>query len=178
MLDALLVQAEVRLRLWDSAGSGENLALKGTATASSGEQDLDRLAAGNVNDGLLGTRWASDYSDDEWVQVEPAAPPKVAAVTLAWEGACATEYAVETSPDGVTWRTGATRRPEACGNERRPARPRRGRAVRPDARCAPEDGLGLLPLRAGRPRNTRPLTDGSPRTPSPSAPGGYAGGVA
>ncbi|WP_425597464.1 beta-N-acetylglucosaminidase domain-containing protein [Streptomyces tendae] len=117
VLDAFLVQAEVRLRLWDSAGGGENLALKGTATASSVEQDLDRLAAGNVNDGLLGTRWASGYSDDEWVQVELAAPAKVAAVTLAWEGACATEYAVETSPDGMTWRTGATRRPEACGND-------------------------------------------------------------
>ncbi|MDA4891690.1 beta-N-acetylglucosaminidase domain-containing protein [Streptomyces sp. MS2A] len=117
VLDAFLVQAELRLRLWDSAGGGENLALAGTASASSVEQDLDRLAARYVNDGELGTRWASGYSDDEWVQVQLAAPAEVAAVTLAWEGACAAEYAVQTSPDGVTWRTVSTRRPEACGND-------------------------------------------------------------
>ncbi|GAA2586366.1 beta-N-acetylglucosaminidase domain-containing protein [Streptomyces lienomycini] len=117
VLDAFLVRAELRLRLWDSAGGGENLALKGTASASSVEQDLDRLAARYVNDGEPGTRWASGYSDEEWVQVELAAPAKVAAVTLAWEGACATEYAVQTSPDGVTWRTVSTRRPDACGND-------------------------------------------------------------
>ncbi|MCQ4198698.1 beta-N-acetylglucosaminidase domain-containing protein [Streptomyces sp. NPDC058783] len=117
VLDTFLVRAELRLRLWDSAGGGENLALAGTASASSVEQDLDRLAARYVNDGLPGTRWASGYSDDEWVQVELAAPAEVAAVTLAWEGACATEYAVQTSADGVTWRTVSTQRPDACGND-------------------------------------------------------------
>ncbi|MFA3875677.1 beta-N-acetylglucosaminidase domain-containing protein [Streptomyces sp. MMCC 100] len=65
VLDTFLVQAELRLRLWDSAGGGENLALKGTSSASSVEQNLDRLAARNVNDGQLETRWASGYSDDE-----------------------------------------------------------------------------------------------------------------
>ncbi|MFA3875676.1 discoidin domain-containing protein [Streptomyces sp. MMCC 100] len=51
------------------------------------------------------------------MQVELAAPAKVAAVTLAWEGACATEYALQTSPDGVTWRTVSTQRPDTCGND-------------------------------------------------------------
>ena len=117
VLDTFLVQAGVRLQLWDSAGGGENLALKGTASASSVEQDLDRLAPGHVNDGLMGTRWASGYSDDEWVQIELAAPAEVAAVTLAWEGACAAEYAVQTSPDGKEWKTASTQRPDACGND-------------------------------------------------------------
>ncbi|MFG2591068.1 beta-N-acetylglucosaminidase domain-containing protein [Streptomyces sp. NPDC048438] len=117
VLDTFLVQAGVRLQLWDSAGGGENLALKGTASASSVEQDLDRLAPGHVNDGLMGTRWASGYSDDEWVQIELAAPAEVAAVTLAWEGACAAEYAVRTSPDGKEWKTASTQRPDACGND-------------------------------------------------------------
>jgi hyaluronoglucosaminidase len=117
VLDAFLLQADVRLRLWDSAGGGENLALKGTASASSVEQNLDRLAARYVNDGRTDTRWASGYADDAWVQVELATPAKVAAVTLAWEGACATEYAVQTSPDGVTWRTASTQRPDDCGSD-------------------------------------------------------------
>ncbi|MFE0802192.1 discoidin domain-containing protein [Streptomyces sp. NPDC058812] len=117
VLDTFLVQADVRLRLWDSAGGGENLALKGTASASSVEQDLDRLAPRYVNDGLTGTRWASGYSDDEWAQIELAAPTKVAAVTLDWENACAAEYAVQTSQDGAEWRTVSTQRPADCGND-------------------------------------------------------------
>ncbi|MEJ1199925.1 MULTISPECIES: beta-N-acetylglucosaminidase domain-containing protein [unclassified Streptomyces] len=117
VLDTFLVQADVRLQLWDSAGGGENLALTGTASASSVEQDLDRLAPRYVNDGLVGTRWASGYSDDEWVRIELAAPTKVAAVTLAWENACATEYAVQTSQDGAEWTTVSTQRPDDCGND-------------------------------------------------------------
>lgn len=117
VLDAFLTQAELRLRLWDSAGGARNLALEGTASAASVEQGLDRLAARHVNDGRLDTRWASGYADDAWVQIELAEPAEVAAVTLAWESACATEYAVQTSVDGVTWRTGSTRRPESCGTD-------------------------------------------------------------
>lgn len=117
VLDAFLTQAELRLRLWDSTGGARNLAPEGTASASSVEQDLDRLAARYVNDGRPDTRWASGYADDAWVQIELAAPTKVAAVTVAWESACATEYAVQTSVDGTTWRTGSTQRPESCGND-------------------------------------------------------------
>ncbi|MFI6937688.1 beta-N-acetylglucosaminidase domain-containing protein [Streptomyces sp. NPDC050418] len=117
VLDAFLVQADVMLDLWDSVGGGENLALTGKASASSVEGDLDRLAARFVNDGSLGTRWASGYSDDAWVQIELAAPTKVVAVTLAWESACASQYRIETSEDGVHWTTAATRTPTACGND-------------------------------------------------------------
>lgn len=117
VLDSFLVQADVRLQLWDASGGGENLALKGTASASSVEQNLDRLAPRHVNDGLTGTRWASGYADDEWVQIQLAAPAKVAAVTLAWENACATEYTVQTSQDGANWKTVSTQRPDSCGND-------------------------------------------------------------
>ncbi|MGC9496352.1 discoidin domain-containing protein [Streptomyces sp. WG7] len=85
------------------------------------EQDLDRPAPRHVNDGRMGTRWASDYSDDEWVRIELAAPAKVVAVTVARESACATEYAVQTSPDCVNWKTVSTQRPDNWQG-RRPAR--------------------------------------------------------
>jgi hyaluronoglucosaminidase len=117
VLDAFLVQTDTMLELWDSAGGAENLAVQGTATASSVEQDLDRLKAANVNDGSYATRWASGYADDSWVQVKLAAPAKVAAVTLAWESACAAEYRVETSTDGVHWTTAATRTPATCATD-------------------------------------------------------------
>ncbi|MET9730103.1 beta-N-acetylglucosaminidase domain-containing protein [Streptomyces sp. NPDC006458] len=117
VLDVFLVQADVRLQLWDIAGGGQNLALNGTASASSVEQNLDRLAARHVNDGLMGTRWASGYADDSWVQIRLAAPAKVAAVTLAWEGACAAEYTIQTSVDGTEWTTVSTQKPDGCGND-------------------------------------------------------------
>ncbi|WP_328727011.1 beta-N-acetylglucosaminidase domain-containing protein [Streptomyces sp. NBC_00259] len=117
VLDTFLAQADVRISLWDVAGGGHNLALAGTATASGVEQDLDRFTAAKVNDGDPGSRWASGYSDDSWVQIELAAPARVAAVTLAWESACASEYAVQTSTDGTAWTTVATERPESCGND-------------------------------------------------------------
>ncbi|MFF4148050.1 beta-N-acetylglucosaminidase domain-containing protein [Streptomyces sp. NPDC001698] len=117
VVDVFLTRADVRLQLWDVSSGGKNLALDGTATASSVEQGLDRLAARYVNDGLMDTRWASGYSDDEWVQVKLATPAKVAAVSLAWENACAAEYRIQTSVDGTNWTTVSTQRPDTCGND-------------------------------------------------------------
>ena len=104
VLDRYLFEAGLTLDLWE-VGDVENLAPTGTATASSVEQDLDRLAAHHVNDGDASTRWASGYSDDEWVQVELPEPAQVRAVTVNWEAACATAYRVQTSVDGATWTT-------------------------------------------------------------------------
>ncbi|MEV0808353.1 beta-N-acetylglucosaminidase domain-containing protein [Micromonospora sp. NPDC050200] len=104
VLDTFLFEAKLTLELW-GIGDVENLALSGTATASSVEQNLDRLAPRFVNDGDNATRWASGYSDTEWVQVELAGPSVIGAVTVNWESACATAYRIQTSTDGVTWRT-------------------------------------------------------------------------
>ncbi|SMF22242.1 hexosaminidase [Cellulosimicrobium cellulans J34] len=81
----------------------ENLALAGTASASSTEQNLDWLAPRFVNDGDASTRWSSSYDDANWVQVELAEPSPVDHVTISWPGACAADYVVQTSTDGTTW---------------------------------------------------------------------------
>ncbi|MGS2619412.1 beta-N-acetylglucosaminidase domain-containing protein [Micromonospora sp. LZ34] len=104
VLDTFLFETNLALELWE-IGDVENLALSGTATASSIEQNLDRLAPRFVNDGDNSTRWASGYSDNEWVQVELAEPSVIAAVTVNWEAACATAYQIQTSIDGVNWQT-------------------------------------------------------------------------
>jgi len=104
VLDRFLFEAGLTLDLWE-AGDVENLAPSGTATASSVELNLDRLAARHVNDDDQGTRWASGYSDDEWVQVELPEPAQVRAVTVSWESACAAAYRMQTSVDGSTWTT-------------------------------------------------------------------------
>jgi hexosaminidase len=91
-----------------------NLALDGTASASSVELDRDSFAASQVNDGDTGTRWSSKYADDNWVQVELAAEAKIDHVTLTWPNACARDFALQTSTDGVTWTTVTRSQRDTC----------------------------------------------------------------
>ncbi|WP_436498618.1 family 20 glycosylhydrolase [Actinokineospora sp. HUAS TT18] len=111
-------RAFAAVRTVEAAPPGsQHLSLNATATASSVELNLDRLAARNVNDGDLGTRWASGYTDAEWVQVKLAQPAKVSSVKLFWEPACATRYKIQVSTDGTTWRDAATVDQSNCAVE-------------------------------------------------------------
>ncbi|SDT13701.1 family 20 glycosylhydrolase [Jiangella sp. DSM 45060] len=86
-----------------AAAAPVNLALAGTATASSVELDRADFAAAHVNDDDPSTRWSSKYQDDHWVQVELAEPSAVDHVVLEWPNACARDFVLQTSGDGVTW---------------------------------------------------------------------------
>jgi hypothetical protein len=84
--------------------SGANLALTATVTASSSESDTwaPRYAA----DGdASGSRWASGWSEPQWIKVDLRENRQLTAVTLAWEHAYAVAYRVEVSTDGATWRS-------------------------------------------------------------------------
>ncbi|NUT47449.1 MAG: penicillin acylase family protein [Saccharothrix sp.] len=85
-----------------------NLAAGATATASSYERGWYHSPPSNAVDGEPGTRWASDWSDDQWVQVDLGAPRAVGRVVLSWEAAYARAYRIELSTDGSTWRTAYT----------------------------------------------------------------------
>ncbi len=87
--------------------AGTNLALQGTATASSfqptgpnGPQPPSAAVDGN-----LATRWASEWTDDQWLTVDFGTPTTFDHVRLAWESAYASAYDIQTSDDGTTWRT-------------------------------------------------------------------------
>ncbi|MGC5052026.1 penicillin acylase family protein [Micromonospora sp. DT48] len=60
--------------------------------------------AGRAVDGDLGTRWASSWSDNQWLRVDLGSVRQVGRVVLAWEAAYARSYRVEVSTDGATWR--------------------------------------------------------------------------
>ncbi|OEV00799.1 hypothetical protein AN217_26720 [Streptomyces qinglanensis] len=86
---------------------GTNAALNAPATASSEQQgggDCPCTAAGAV-DGDLTTRWASDWSDPQWLSVDLGTRTAFRHVQLVWETSYATEYTVQTSDDGRNWRT-------------------------------------------------------------------------
>ncbi|MFJ1654386.1 discoidin domain-containing protein [Streptomyces sp. NPDC088337] len=86
---------------------GTNVALRKTATASSFQPsggDCPCTAA-NAVDGRADTRWASDWSDPQWIQVDLGAPTTFRHIQLVWETAYAKAYAIQTSNDGQNWQT-------------------------------------------------------------------------
>ena len=80
-----------------------NLALTGTATASSVEPALPGNTAALAIDGKTDTRWSSAYTDATWIQVELAAAGPIDHVKLTWPNAAAREYKLQTSLDGQEW---------------------------------------------------------------------------
>ncbi|WP_299537155.1 discoidin domain-containing protein [uncultured Streptomyces sp.] len=88
--------------------SGVNLGRGKPATASSWQQDSTGgcpCPAGNAVDGSATSRWASAWSDPQWLSVDLGAPTAVRHVQLDWEAAYGKAYAVQLSDDGQNWRT-------------------------------------------------------------------------
>ncbi|MCQ4210669.1 discoidin domain-containing protein [Streptomyces longispororuber] len=87
---------------------GTNIAVGKTATASS-EQTSDYggcpCTAAKAVDGSHDTRWASDWSDPQWLQVDLGSRQSFRHVQLDWETSYAKAYTVQTSDDGQNWRT-------------------------------------------------------------------------
>ncbi|MFJ8980252.1 discoidin domain-containing protein [Streptomyces sp. NPDC102282] len=86
---------------------GTNVAAGKPATASTSQPDGTGCpcAAGNAVDGSFDTRWASDWADQQWIQVDLGAKTPFDHVQLAWEAAYAKGYTVQTSDDGQAWTT-------------------------------------------------------------------------
>jgi F5/8 type C domain len=81
-----------------------NLASGRSASASSHERGWYNSPPANAVDGRADTRWASDWSDDQWLTVDLGAARTVGRVVLSWEAAHARSYRLEVSPDGTQWR--------------------------------------------------------------------------
>ncbi|MBW1599643.1 discoidin domain-containing protein [Streptomyces sp. JJ38] len=108
VVDDLFDGAQSYLDTW-AATQGHtlpaNLAEDAAASASSTQWSLfGRYAPGRAVDGDTGTRWASRWSDGQWLTVDLGAPRTVARVVLDWEAAYARGYRVEVSSDGSEWR--------------------------------------------------------------------------
>ncbi|MFI5531859.1 discoidin domain-containing protein, partial [Kitasatospora sp. NPDC051853] len=89
-------------------GTPGDLAFQRPVTASSTETTA--FPASYAVDGNATTRWASQYSDNQWIQVDLGTPTPYSTVRLTWEAAYGKDYDLQTSPDGTTWTTIAQRR--------------------------------------------------------------------
>jgi hypothetical protein len=56
-------------------------------------------------DGNASSRWASAWSDPQWISVDLGEIWTVTEIRLVWETAYATRYRIEVTVDGATWTT-------------------------------------------------------------------------
>ncbi len=73
-----------------------NIALNKTGIASTG-------TGGLAFDGYTNTRWASDWSDSQWISVDLGSSYSVTGVKLTWETAAGKDYKIQVSGDNVHW---------------------------------------------------------------------------
>ncbi|MCH0539268.1 discoidin domain-containing protein [Streptomyces sp. MUM 203J] len=109
VLDDLARGAQSYLDTWKASEHHEasrDLAAGAPATASSTEFNpfVSHRPAKAV-DRDPRTRWASRWSDSQWIRIDLGAVRTVGRVTLDWERAYAREYRIEVSEDGADWRT-------------------------------------------------------------------------
>ena len=86
---------------------GVNVAQGKPSTASSYQQQGDGapFPPALATDGNLTTRWASDWSDPQWIQVDLGATTTFQHVQLVWEGAYGKAYELQVSDNGTNWQT-------------------------------------------------------------------------
>jgi hypothetical protein len=78
-----------------------NLAFGKPVTVSSSESSA--YIAGNAVDGNLTTRWASTFSDPQWIKIDLQATYTINKVVLKWEAAAGKSYQIQVSTDNTNW---------------------------------------------------------------------------
>ncbi|GEM_PF-146773 len=73
-----------------------NIALNKTGIASTGSGCL-------AFDGYMDTRWASDWSDPQWISVDLGSGYIVTGAKLSWETAAGRDYKIQVSGDNENW---------------------------------------------------------------------------
>lgn len=86
-----------------SAAGTVNLALNRPVVASSDEWGGN--SAPQAVDGNTGTRWASQFIDNQWIYVDLGSSKTLSRVFLKWEGAYAKAYNIQVSSNTTNWTT-------------------------------------------------------------------------
>ena len=86
-----------------TTGSHVNLALNQPSTVSSFQASSPYCPGIYAVDGNLTTRWASAWSDPQWIYVDLQATYNITEVKLTWEAAYATSFQIQVSSNAVNW---------------------------------------------------------------------------
>jgi beta-glucosidase len=84
------------------AQAASTLLSQGKPTTASSTENAGTPASAAV-DGNTSTRWASAFSDPQWLQVDLGATATIDRVVLTWEAAYGTAFQIQTSVDATTW---------------------------------------------------------------------------
>ncbi|WP_327308392.1 discoidin domain-containing protein [Streptomyces sp. NBC_01298] len=103
-LAGALVAALLVLLPSTAATAAPTLLSQGKPATASSSEGAGTPASAAV-DGNNGTRWSSQFSDPQWIQVDLGAAAQLSQVVLRWETAAAKAYRVELSTDGANWST-------------------------------------------------------------------------
>ena len=82
-----------------------NYAKGGKVTVSSTEGPF---VGENAVDGNDGSRWSSEFTDNQWIAVDLGSIKDVSKVVLNWEAAYGQSYNIQVSTNGTDWKTVAT----------------------------------------------------------------------
>lgn len=85
-----------------SVQAQENLAQGKEVVVSTVEND--GTLAKFATDGDMGTRWSSQFDDNQWLYVDLGKAQKFSKVSLFWETAFGQEYTIQVSDDAKTWK--------------------------------------------------------------------------
>src|SRR5258708_6637503 len=102
-LPACVLPADIDSDVPGSDQSATGQLISGVASASSVEKA--GLEADKAVDGNVSTRWSSQFSDPQWLQIDFGSSKAIDQVTLVWETAFGADYQLQTSADGATFAT-------------------------------------------------------------------------
>jgi hypothetical protein len=86
------------------ASAADTLLSQGKPATASSTEGGPWTAAAAV-DGNTGTRWSSQFSDPQWLQVDLGASATISQVVLRWEAAYGRSFQIQASANASTWTT-------------------------------------------------------------------------
>ncbi|WP_196804526.1 discoidin domain-containing protein [Cellulomonas sp. URHD0024] len=89
---------------------------RGAVTTASSEEGPN-FRASNATDADPTSRWASLWSDPQWIQVDLGRIETIDSVVLRWEAAWASAYTLDVSDDGVAWHQATHVEPSSGGTQ-------------------------------------------------------------
>lgn len=84
------------------SAQSQNLALNKPVTTSSNDGS-GTMPGSNAVDGNTTTRWASTWSDPQWIDIDLQATYDITQVVLRWETAAGKAYQIQVSSDNTNW---------------------------------------------------------------------------
>jgi hypothetical protein len=85
------------------ASAAETLLSQGKPATASSTEAAGAYLASEAVDGNLGTRWSSQFSDPQWLQVDLGSSQTITRVELDWETAAAKAFEIQVSDNATSW---------------------------------------------------------------------------